>query len=72
VDPDDRSVRNPHELDESRSSEDLGFAVAAEVVLVGLDLRVLLAGLRFGEAHGRDLGLAVGHSGDRGFDDGGR
>ena len=44
-------------------------AVAAEVVLVGLDLAVRLPGLGLGEADGGDLGVAVGDPRDRRLDD---
>ena len=60
------------ELDEALGAEDLGLAVAAEVVLVRRDVAVLLAGLGLGEADARDLGVAVGDAGDAGLVDGGR
>src|SRR5262245_42322799 len=41
VDTDDRSVLLAHQLDEALGGEDLGLAVAAEVVLVRLDVAVL-------------------------------
>ena len=63
VHTDDGSVLRAHELDEALRPEDLGLAVAAEVVLVGLDLTVLLAGLSLGQADARDLGVAVGDAG---------
>ena len=50
VHPDDRPVDLAHELDEALGAEDLGLAVAAEVVLVVSTVAVLLAGLRLGEA----------------------
>ena len=61
VHADDRAVLLAHDLDDAGRAEDLALAVAAEVVLVGLDVvAVLLLGLRLGEADRGDLGVAVG------------
>src|SRR5690606_15656147 len=70
----DRAVLLADQLDEAGGAEDLGLAVAAEVVLVGLDLVLaqLLLGLLLGQAHGAELGLAVGDALDAGLDDRGR
>src|SRR5687767_7557499 len=60
VDTDDRPLGRPYELDEALGLEDLALAVAGQVVGERLHLvAVHLAGLRLGEAHRRDLRLAV-------------
>src|SRR5699024_7004186 len=71
VDADDRAVLLADQLDAAGGAEDLGLAVAAQVVLVHLD-RVgaqLLLGLLLGQPHGAELGLAVGDALDAGLDD---
>src|SRR5699024_10103565 len=71
VDADDGAVLLAHQLDEAGGAEDLGLAVAAEVVLVDLDRVVaeLLLGLLLGQTHRAELGLAVGDALDAGLDD---
>src|SRR5665647_2067882 len=63
VDTDDRAVLLADQLDEALGPQDLALAVAAEVVVVGLDLAELLLGLGLGVADGGDLGVAVGDAG---------
>src|SRR3954447_18660793 len=72
VDADDGSVDLAHELDEALGAEDLGLAVAAEVVLVRRDVAVLLARLCLGQSHAGDLRVAVRHARDARLVDGGR
>src|SRR5688572_20330574 len=70
VDADHRSLGRAHQLDEALRLEDLALPVAGQVVAEHLDLvAVLLLGLRLGEPHGGDLGVAVGDPRDAGLVD---
>src|SRR5699024_5599751 len=74
VHTDDGSVLLTDDLDQSARVEDHRLAVAAEVVLQRFDLvlAVLLRRLCGGESDGEDLRLAVGHTGNAGFQHGNR
>src|SRR5690606_37965836 len=62
VDPDDRSIVDPHGLDRSSSAKNRALRIARKIVLVGANVlaAVLLRRLRFGETDGGNLGITVG------------
>ena len=64
VDTHDGAVLLADQLDEALGLQDLALAVAAEAVLVGLDLAELLLGLLLRVADRGNLGVAVGDARD--------